>query len=151
MRSEENGTMAQNPRPKTDGIIIGQIPASTSLIPELIDFMGDYSDSPDEFKEALDNAGDRGFVLEARSCGKRVGIAIVLRVPFETLFPKYHMSHLGVAEGARGLGIGSALVKEALGRTKMNMSLHVEAKNAAAISLYENAGMKLKYLRMTTQ
>jgi threonine synthase len=113
-------------------------------------FLGDYTDPREELREAILDADRTGYLLEAVKDGKRVGIAILLKMRFETFFPKYHLSHIGVSPDARGQGIGDKLFRTCYDLAEGNMSLHVETDNKKAIELYKKYGLKVHYYRMDT-
>lgn len=65
--------------------------------------------------------------------------------------PSAHLETLAVQESAQGLGVGSALLREAdrlaLARGAQGMSLHVFAANSRARALYERHGYDGELLR----
>ena len=77
-----------------------------------------------------------------------VGITILSKLPFETFFPKFHLSYIATKKNVKGRGIATQLLKKAIEITKGDLSLHVETNNKRAIKLYEKMGLRKKYYRM---
>jgi threonine synthase len=125
--------------------------ADDSYISDLRMFMGEYADSKEEVAEALMHADQDGYVLEAVEDGKRVGMAVVIKMQFDILFPKYHLVYVTSDPKQRRKGIGEALVRRAVMLSGGDMSLHVSPKNSGAIELYKKAGLKESYIRMTSR
>ncbi|MBW3582800.1 MAG: pyridoxal-phosphate dependent enzyme [Euryarchaeota archaeon] len=115
---------------------------------ELDTWLGRYSDPEAEIDEAVGLAFDDGHVLAATDAEGMLGICALTPMTFKSFFPKYHLSYIAVAPRARGRGVGSLLMEEAIRITRGDVSLHVETDNEKAIRLYEKFGFSKKYYRM---
>ncbi len=108
----------------------------------------EFTDPRDEMKEAVENAFEKGFVIGAFDHKTIVGIVILSKLPFETFFPKYHLSYIATRKNVKGRGIATQLLRKAIEVSKGDLSLHVETNNKRAIKLYEKMGLRKKYYRM---
>jgi threonine synthase len=118
------------------------------MVQELKEWLGRFDDPTEEVIEAVQRAFDNGHVLVARDANGRLGYVTLTPMDFESFFPKYHLSYIAVDPRARGRGVGTLLMEEAIRITKGNVSLHVETDNTPAIKLYEKFGFHAKYYRM---
>ena len=114
----------------------------------LRDFMGEFRDTEEEIRVALSKSRDGGYVLEALNGDGIVGLAVVLKLPYEPLFPAYHMTYVATHPDHRREGIGQELIKRIIALTGGDISLHVSPRNAKAINLYKKAGFEESYIRM---
>jgi ribosomal protein S18 acetylase RimI-like enzyme len=111
-------------------------PASESSVREAFDRLNDI-------------VGDQSHItLIAERGGKRLGFLLLLdRLPDEvTLMPQGFVAYMAVKPGARGEGVGAALLAaaedEARRRRLPYMALMVTEENEAARRLYERAGYR---------
>lgn len=123
-------------------------PDMDAMVTELKEWLGRYDDPPEEVREAVQKAFDGGHVLVARDPNGRLGYTTLTPMDFKSFFPKYHLSYIAVDPRARGRGVGTLLMEEAIRITKGDLSLHVETDNTPAIKLYEKFGFHAKYYRM---
>ncbi len=123
-------------------------PDMDSMVQELKKWLGRYDDPTEEVVEAVKKAFDGGHVLVARDTEGRLGYVTLTPMDFESFFPKYHLSYIAVDPRARGRGVGTLLMEEAIRITEGDVSLHVETDNTPAIRLYEKFGFHAKYFRM---
>ncbi len=135
-------------RPQVTVERIQQAEAPKELLTELKQWLGRFGDPLNEMDEAVQAAFDRGFVLEARDKTERLGYTILTPMELDVFFPKYHLSYIAVSPAARGRGVGTLLIEEAIRATDGHLSLHVETDNENAIRLYEKFGFERKYYRM---
>lgn len=123
-------------------------PDMGSMVSELKNWLGRYDDPVEEVEEAVSKAFNGGHVLVARDAEGRLGYVTLTPMDFESFFPKFHLSYIAVDPRARGRGVGTLLMEEAIRITKGDVSLHVETDNTPAIKLYEKFGFHAKYYRM---
>jgi len=119
-----------------------------AFLKRLTGYLGRFGDPKNEMEQAVRVAFDGGFVLEARDKEGPLGYDVITPMELSEFFPKYHLSYIAVSERARGRGIGTVLMEEAIRVTEGDLSLHVETDNASAIRLYEKFGFQKKYYRM---
>ncbi len=119
-----------------------------AMLVELKKWLGRFGDPLDEMEEAVHAAFERGVVLEARDKHERLGYTILTPMELEVFFPRFHLSYIAVSPAARGRGVGTLLIEEAIRATDGRLSLHVETDNENAIKLYEKFGFERKYYRM---
>jgi len=119
-----------------------------SLLERLDTWLGDYTDPLEEIDEALKIAFERGFVLGAFDRGSLVGLTVLVRTGFQTFIPRFHMAYIATEKSAKGMGIATQLIQEAVERSRGSLSLHVDLNNKKAIRLYEKMGLRRKYARM---
>lgn len=119
-----------------------------SLLERLDTWLGDYTDPVEEIDEAVRSAFDTGFVLGAFDRGSLVGLTVLVQTGFQTFIPQYHMAYIATEKSAKGMGIATQLIQEAIERSKGSLSLHVDLNNKKAIRLYEKMGLRRKYARM---
>ena len=119
-----------------------------ALIPVLDGWLGKYSDPSMEINEAVQAAADKGHILQAMQGNKIVGYCILTPMELSTFFPHLHLSYIAVDPDARGLGVGTRLLEEAIRASNGDLSLHVDVGNDKAIRLYEKFGFARKYYRM---
>ncbi len=108
----------------------------------------EFTDPLNEMKEAVENAFEKGYVIGAFDHKTIVGIVILSRMPFESFFPKYHLSYIATKKDVKGRGIATQLLRKAIEMSKGDLTLHVETNNKRAIKLYEKMGLRKKYYRM---
>ncbi len=118
------------------------------FLKKLDSWLLEFTDPLDEMKEAVENAFEEGHVIAAFDHKTIVGIAILSRLPFETFFPRFHLSYIATMKTVKGKGIATQLLKKAIDVSKGDLSLHVEIHNKRAIKLYEKMGLRKKYYRM---
>ncbi len=102
--------------------------------------------------------GDVDVAVAQSSDGAVIGVVIVSeRIDIFSGAPSAHLETLAVDESAQGVGVGTALLREAdmlaLARGAQGMSLHVFAANTRARALYERYGYDgelLRYFRQLT-
>jgi len=128
-------------KPKSQGEV-------DSLCSVIRRFMGKFGDSLQETEEAVRNAAQQGFILQAIHGGERVALAVVTRSPFEDFQPSYHLAYICVKPGRSRNGYGRRLIEALRSRIGADFSLHVAPDNDAALAFYRDAGLKVKYLRM---
>ncbi len=110
--------------------------------------LGRFGDPSHEMIEAVDAAFKDGFVIEASDAEGLLGHCVLTPMELSEFFPRYHLSYIAVGPNARGKGVGSILLEEAIRVTDGDLSLHVDTDNANAIKLYEKFGFQKKYYRM---
>ncbi len=118
------------------------------LLERLDAWLGEYTDPLDEIDEAVKSAFDTGCVLGAFAAGALLGLTVLVRTGFQTFIPRYHMAYIATEKSAKGMGIATQLIQEAVGRSGGSLSLHVDLANKKAIRLYEKMGLRKKYIRM---
>ncbi len=111
-------------------------------------FLEPYNDSIEETKDAIMNALQKGFVLEASRKGEIHGICIIVNLGFEAFIPTYHLAYIGVKKGNAGRGVATELINAAIDKTNGKLSLHVDRPNQRAKKLYEKMGFVHYYDRM---
>lgn len=119
-----------------------------AFIARLKEYLGRFDDPVNEMMEAVTVAFDHGIVLEARDNEGVLGYTVLTPMELSQFFPRYHLSYICVNKRARGRGVGTILLEEALRATEGDLSLHVETDNENAIRLYEKFGFTKKYYRM---
>lgn len=135
-------------RPQIQVERIGEPEDMEVFLRELSTWLGRFGDPRNEMEQAVRTAFADGFVLEARDLEGRVGYCVLTPMELSEFFPKYHLSYIAVSEKARGRGLGTVLLEEAIRFTDGDLSLHVETDNEGAIKLYEKFGFEKKYYRM---
>lgn len=123
-------------------------PDLNGMVTTLRKWLGQFGDPEMEVEEALTRAFDGGMVLRAHDATGVLGYTILTPMPFKSFFPTYHLSYIAVDQRARGRGVGTLLMEEAIRVTDGDVSLHVETNNDRAIRLYEKFGFQAKYYRM---
>ncbi|MCF8062535.1 MAG: GNAT family N-acetyltransferase, partial [Deltaproteobacteria bacterium] len=118
------------------------------LLERLDGWLGDFTDPLEEIDEAVRQAFDRGFVLGAFDGGTLRGLTVLVRTGFEVFIPRFHMAYIATERSAKGMGIATQLIQEAIERSGGSISLHVDLANKKAIRLYEKMGLRRKYARM---
>jgi threonine synthase len=135
-------------------IVVATVDAPEDLSPfvrKLSENLGRYGDPRSEMTQAVEAAFAGGFVLEASDAASVLGHAIITPMELSEFFPRYHLSYIAVGAEARGRGVGTMLLEEAIRRTAGDLSLHVDTGNESAIRLYEKFGFHRKYYRMLYQ
>jgi ribosomal protein S18 acetylase RimI-like enzyme len=102
----------------------------------------------DLFTARLAAAGDHNFVLGAFQHGRLTGIVGFVRSERAKTRHKGHIWGMYVAEGARGQGVGRALLTALIARIRtlpglLQVSLSVTASQAAARKIYTSLGFKV--------
>ncbi len=120
----------------------------TPFITLMQENLGRFGDPSHEMLEAIEAAFKDGFVMEARDADGTLGHVVLTPMELNEFFPRYHLSYIAVGTNARGKGVGSILLEEAIRITDGDLSLHVDTDNANAIKLYEKFGFQKKYYRM---
>ncbi len=123
-------------------------PDMEAFIKTLQENLGRFGDPTHEMREAIEAAFSDGHVLLASDADGELGHAVVTPMELDDFFPKYHLSYIAVNARARGRGVGTLLLEEAIRVTNGDLSLHVETDNEKAIRLYEKFGFEKKYYRM---
>ncbi len=111
-------------------------------------WLGRFGDPEIEMEEAIDAAFEAGCVLAVGDDDQDLGYCVLTPMELKRFFPGFHLSYIAVSPDARGLGVGSLLLEEAVRWSDGDLSLHVETDNEAAIRLYEKFGFNKKYYRM---
>lgn len=119
-----------------------------AFIGTLGQWLGKYRDPTDEMQEAVHAAFENGRVLQASDAEGVLGYVVLTPMELSTFFPGLHLSYIAVDPRARGRGIGTVLLEEAIRAADGDLSLHVDTDNDAAIRLYEKFGFTKKYFRM---
>lgn len=135
-------------RPQIEVMRITEPKDHDAFTKDLSDWLGRFGDPRHEMVQAVDAAFEAGFVLEARDVEGRLGYVVLTPMELSEFFPRYHLSYIAVDPRARGRGVGTVLLEEAIRLTGGELSLHVETDNEAAIRLYEKFGFVRKYYRM---
>ncbi len=91
-----------------------------------------------------------GFITLGIEDNEIVGAVIINETGMEGFIPENILVYIAVHENQRGKGMGSQLMKKAIGHAKGNIALHVEPDNPAK-KLYERLGFTNKYLEMRLQ
>ena len=129
-------------------VIINSEQERDKLMKDLDRFMGDYTDPPQQMREAVEAAKETGIIFEAVLDGCRVGLVVITETPFRLFQPRYHLAYIANDANVRGQGIGKKLLEESLRRTEGDLALHVSPKNSGAVKFYEHLGWKTTYCRM---
>ncbi len=111
-----------------------------------------YEDPLPDIRRGIDQAltpraGERGFVLIAGIDESPVGALVMLRTGMSGFVPDNLLLWVAVDSSARGLGLGSRIIKRAFELADGDVKLHVEYDNPAK-RLYERLGMISKYAEM---
>ncbi|MGB0653460.1 MAG: pyridoxal-phosphate dependent enzyme [Thermoplasmatota archaeon] len=114
----------------------------------LTSWLGRFGDPLVEMREAVAAALRGGHVLTALDGDQTLGYCVLTPMELDTFFPHLHLSYIAVSPEARGRGVGTVLLEEAIRVADGDLSLHVETDNEAAIRLYEKFGFDRKYYRM---
>jgi threonine synthase len=134
-------------RPRIQVEILDEVNVD-ELLPILDAWLGKYADPEVEAREAVQAAKDGGHILRATKGRRTLGYCILTPMELGTFFPRLHLSYIGVDPKARGLGVGTQLLEEAIRVSDGDLSLHVDVDNIRAIRLYEKFGFARKYYRM---
>jgi len=121
------------------------------LVKYVENYLDRYSDSKAETLEAIELAMKDGYILMAKRGDLIAGVSVIVNLNIERFIPKYHLAYIGINPLAKGRGIGSELIKEAINLTNGNLSLHVDLDNKNAKKLYKKMGFKHVYDRMIYQ
>ncbi len=135
-------------RPQTHVEQITQPEDLDAFIKGLQTNLGRFGDPSNEMRQAIQAAFTDGFVLQALDHEGVLGHTILTPMELSEFFPRYHLSYIAVDPRARGRGVGSILLEEAIRVTDGDVSLHVDTDNESAIRLYEKFGFQKKYYRM---
>ncbi len=119
-----------------------------AFLDTLTHWLGRFGDPRNEMEEAVGAAFAHGQVLEASDREGVLGYVVLTPMELSTFFPSLHLSYIAVDPRARGRGVGTVLLEEAIRAADGDLSLHVETDNEAAIRLYEKFGFTKKYFRM---
>lgn len=119
-----------------------------SMVESVQEFMGQFRDSEKECREAVEKCAKNGIALEALLDNQRVGIVVLIQMPFDEFQPRYHLAYIATKASVRGKGIGKKLLEEVVSVTGGDVSLHVGAGNQNAIDFYRRMHWKTVYLRM---
>ena len=111
-------------------------------------WLGRFGDPREETEQAVMAAFDGGHVLEASDSEGPLGYLVLTPMELDRFFPAMHLSYVAVDPRARGRGVGTVLLEEAIRAADGDLSLHVDTDNEAAIKLYEKFGFIRKYYRM---
>jgi threonine synthase len=118
------------------------------LLERLDGWLGEFTDPLEEIDEAVRQAFEKGFVLGAFDGSTLRGLTVLVNTGFEVFIPQYHMAYIATEKSAKGMGIATQLIQEAIERSGGSLSLHVDSGNKKAIRLYEKMGLRRKYARM---
>ena len=118
------------------------------LLERLDGWLGEFTDPVEEIDEAVRQAFDKGFVLGAFDGRTLRGLTVLVRTGFDVFIPRFHMAYIATERGAKGMGIATQLIQEAIERSGGSLSLHVDFANEKAVRLYEKMGLRRKYARM---
>lgn len=88
-----------------------------------------------------------GFVLSGYQENKLACVVVVNKTGMKDYIPENILVYIATHKEMRGIGIGKAMMKEALSRAEGNIALHVEPDNPARY-LYQKLGFTNKYLEM---
>lgn len=94
-----------------------------------------------------DRPGEGGFVTLLTADEKLLGAVVILDTGMSGYVPAHLLLFAAVREDQRGKGLGSRLIREALGRCSGDVKLHVEYDNPAK-RLYERLGFESAYAEM---
>lgn len=111
-------------------------------------WLGRFGDPELEMAEAVGTAFEKGTVLMASDEEGPCGYTVLTPMELDTFFPHFHLSYIAVDPRARGRGVGTVLLEEAIRVTDGDVSLHVETDNEPALKLYQKFGFNKKYYRM---
>ncbi|MEX2573912.1 MAG: GNAT family N-acetyltransferase [Balneolaceae bacterium] len=123
---------------------------------ELAEFLFEHLDEFGDSREAIlncigyaygDRPGQGGFVLAAHRDGNILGVSIVNDTNMSGYIPEHILVYIAVHSGARGAGLGKALMERTIEETEGEIALHVEPNNPAKY-LYKKYGFTNKYLEM---
>lgn len=132
-------------------LIVEEIPKPDDMpafLETLSEWLGRFGDPEVEMDEAVSAAFDKGTVLMASDEEGPCGYTVLTPMELDTFFPHFHLSYIAVDPRARGRGVGTVLLEEAIRVTDGDVSLHVETDNEPALKLYEKFGFNKKYYRM---
>lgn len=135
-------------RPHVEVVALEKPQSLDAILARLQTDLGRFGDPLPEMAQAVGAAFDKGFVLEARDVEGPVGVCVLTPMELSEFFPKFHLSYIAVPKRARGRGIGTILIEEAIRAAGGDVSLHVDTTNENAIRLYEKFGFQRKYYRM---
>ncbi len=122
--------------------------AIDNLVKSVQEFMGEFRDPEEQCREAVIKCSRNGIALEAVLNDQRVGIVVLIQMPFEQFQPLYHLAYIATKASARGQGVGKKLLEQVIVETNGSVSLHVGVGNQRAIQLYRRMHWKTVYLRM---
>lgn len=114
-------------------------------------YLAEYKDPDVEIADALKNAVTKGYILLAEQNDDNLGICVIVNTQFNEFIPTYHLAYIGTNKKAKGRGIGTELIKQAITKTNGNLSLHVGLDNRNAKKLYEKMGFRHVFNRMIYQ
>ena len=123
-------------------------PAIQSVVESVQEFMGEFCDPVKQCREAVEKSSETGIVLEALQDNQRVGIVVLIQMPFDEFQPRYHLAYIATKASVRGQGVGKKLLEKVVSVTDGDVSLHVGAGNQHAIDFYRRMHWKTVYLRM---
>ena len=114
--------------------------------------MKPYEDKPADIQVAINYAlsctpDKGGFILVASHKQTLQGAVVILNTGMSGFIPEHILVFICVASNARGCGLGTRIVREALARCAGEVKLHVEYENPAK-RLYERLGFVSKYAEM---
>ena len=118
------------------------------LVDSVQEFMGPFVDSEEECREAVVKCARNGIALEAVLGAERVGIVVLVKMPFDKFQPQFHLAYIATKGAVRGQGIGKQLLAHVVNVTEGDVSLHVGVANEKAINFYQRMNWNTVYLRM---
>ncbi|MCK5739900.1 GNAT family N-acetyltransferase [bacterium] len=118
------------------------------LVDSVQEFMGPFGDSEEECREAVLKCSGNGIALEAVLGMDRVGVVVLIKMPFDSFQPKYHLAYIATNATVRGQGIGKKLLERVVTVTEGDVSLHVGVANRNATDFYKRMNWNTVYLRM---
>ena len=115
-------------------------------------WMHPFADTVDDSRRGILDAlegrpAPGGFVITATDAGSLAGVCVMLRTGMTGYIPPNLLLFLAVEPSRRRCGIGTLLVREALGKVTGPVKLHVESRNPAR-TLYEKFGFTAAYVDM---
>lgn len=124
----------------------------TAVTAFLHDHLKPYEDTLSDIRRGLDDALENrpsagGFVVLAHNESRLVGVLVMLGTGMKGYVSENLLLFIAVERAVRGHGIGSLLVRAAIGRCSGEIKLHVEYDNPAK-RLYERLGFSSKYAEM---
>jgi [ribosomal protein S18]-alanine N-acetyltransferase len=112
-----------------------------------------YGDRRDHIMRAIEYALDPsrgGMIITASENHSLLGVSVINSTGMHGYIPSNILVYIAVDHSKRGMGIGKAIMNQAIESTEGGIALHVEPDNPAR-KLYEKLGFTNKYLEMRYQ